>query len=231
MGAIISVGLVLLVGGVLVFYSLMISAGPIPVETSSAEPAQTLAEQPATAAEEPAAAAPTPTPAPTETSPPPTDTPAPAPTATSPPPTDTPAPAPTAMDEPATEMPAPPPSPTSPPAEPASPPVTAAEAEAAFAKGGCGACHTLPGITGAVGQFGPDLSEIGEEAAERIAGYSAEEYIRESILDPDAFIAPKCPAGDCPPGAMPQNFAETLSEDELNLIIGYLSTLGEDESE
>jgi cytochrome c2 len=34
-----------------------------------------------------------------------------------------------------------------------------------FKKGGCTACHTIPGVEGAVGTIGPDLSEIGDVAA------------------------------------------------------------------
>ena len=35
---------------------------------------------------------------------------------------------------------------------------------AAFQKGGCGACHVIPGIPNAAGTIGPDLSKIGETA-------------------------------------------------------------------
>ena len=55
---------------------------------------------------------------------------------------------------------------------------------AAAEKGGCAACHTIPGIPNAQGQVGPDLSNIGADAATRIDGYNAEEYIHESIADP-----------------------------------------------
>ena len=33
------------------------------------------------------------------------------------------------------------------------------EIAAAFQKGGCTACHVIPGIPGAVGTIGPDLSD------------------------------------------------------------------------
>ena len=97
---------------------------------------------------------------------------------------------------------------------------------AATNKGGCGACHKIPGVPGAVGQVGPDLSNIGVVGAERRPGYTAEEYIRESILDPIAFIAPECPFGPCTPGVMPQNFDQFLSPDEVDAIVEFLSTLG-----
>jgi len=89
-------------------------------------------------------------------------------------------------------------------------------------KAGCAACHTIPGIPNAQGQVGPDLTHIGTGAATRIDGYSAEEYIHESIANPPAFTAPKCPTGPCPPGAMPMLH---LTEDEVQALTDYLVTL------
>jgi cytochrome c peroxidase len=118
--------------------------------------------------------------------------------------------------------PAPAPSPT-----PAAAPVAASKAVVAVVnKGTCNACHVIPGVPGAVGIVGPDLSNISAEAGERILGYTAEQYIRESIINPNVFTAPKCPFGlACVPGAMPANLAQTLSEDEINTIVNYLLTL------
>lgn len=95
----------------------------------------------------------------------------------------------------------------------------------AVAKGTCNACHTIPGIPGAVGVVGPNLSNIGNDAATRISGYSAEQYLHESIVDPNAFVAPQCPFGACIAGSMPANLAQTLSEEEINAISAYLLTL------
>jgi len=114
-------------------------------------------------------------------------------------------------------------------AETASPVVQDSSSEdaiSAFNKAGCGGCHTIAGVPGANGQVGPNLSNIGVDGATRIDGYSAEEYVTESILDPNAFIAPECPSGDCPAGVMLQSFAQTLSEDDLSAIVSYLSALG-----
>lgn len=96
------------------------------------------------------------------------------------------------------------------------------EAVAAINKGGCIACHTIPDVPGAVGQIGPDLSQIGLAAATRREGYSAEQYIRESIQDPGAFLAPECPTGPCPAGVMP---VVDLTQTELDSIVNYLTTL------
>ncbi len=92
-------------------------------------------------------------------------------------------------------------------------------------KGTCNACHTIPGIEGAVGIVGPNLAAIGAAAADRIAGYTAEQYIHESIVDPNAFIAPQCPFGACVPGSMPATLVQTLSEAEISLVVDYLLTL------
>jgi len=102
----------------------------------------------------------------------------------------------------------------------------------AFQKGGCGACHKIPGVPNAVGTIGPDLSKIGEMAASRIADSSytgsattGEEYIHESILEPEIFLVPDCPSSACQAGLMPATFASTLSEGEISQIVGYLNTL------
>lgn len=102
----------------------------------------------------------------------------------------------------------------------------------AFQKGGCTACHTVPGVPGAVGTIGPDLSEIGQVVKARLESgeytgmaKSVEEYLTESIQSPDAFIAPNCPAGPCGKGIMPASLAQTLSSDEVNAIVKYLASL------
>ena len=101
----------------------------------------------------------------------------------------------------------------------------------AFQKGGCGACHTIPGVPGAAGQIGPDLSEIGVIADERIAdeGYagaadSAEAYIHESLAKPNAFVVPECPGGPCQEGAMPV-ISNILNEEEMGKVVSYLASL------
>jgi hypothetical protein len=47
-----------------------------------------------------------------------------------------------------------------------------------------------------------------------------EEYIRNSILDPNAQIVAMFQ-----PGIMPQNFAQILSEDQINQIIAFIMSL------
>ena len=47
--------------------------------------------------------------------------------------------------------------------------------------GGCSACHAIDDV--AHGVLGPELNGIGTVATDRIAGYTAEQYLRESIVD------------------------------------------------
>ena len=103
---------------------------------------------------------------------------------------------------------------------------------AAFQKGACGSCHTIAGIPNAVGVIAPDLSNISTMADEHIksdaytgAATTAEEYIHESIVDPNVFVSPACPTGACAPNVMPATMSETLTTDEINSIVTYLKGL------
>lgn len=121
------------------------------------------------------------------------------------------------------------------PAQTVEPPAGLYEKELAvqaIQKGGCAACHVIPGVPGAVGTIGPDLSKIGAEAADLIAtgkytgmAKTTEEYIAESIQAPDAFIAADCPSGPCVKGVMPASLAQTLSAQELDAVVKYLASL------
>jgi cytochrome c oxidase subunit 2 len=86
-----------------------------------------------------------------------------------------------------------------------------AQGELLFGTAGCTGCHA---INGQGGQIGPELTQVYAE--------KGEEYVHESIVNPNAVIAIACPTGSCPSGVMPQNFAEILSEDDINSIIQYL---------
>ncbi|MGB5985720.1 MAG: cytochrome D1 domain-containing protein, partial [Desulfobacterales bacterium] len=103
-----------------------------------------------------------------------------------------------------------------------------------FLKGGCGACHTIPGVPGAAGTIGPDLTEVSVSAqghiqAEEYRGgaTTAEEFIHESISSPDAFVRQDCPGGPCQAGLMPGTFAELFTTAELEALTVYLAGLPE----
>jgi nitrite reductase (NO-forming) len=107
-----------------------------------------------------------------------------------------------------------------------------AEVTAAFEKGACGTCHTIPGIPNSQGVVGPSLENINVMAQEHFnsgsytgSAKTAADYIRESILDPNLFVAPACPTGACAPNVMPATLKDTLSKDEVNAIVQYLGEL------
>jgi cytochrome c oxidase subunit 2 len=82
-----------------------------------------------------------------------------------------------------------------------------------FIELGCGGCHSLDGSGG---PQGPTLQGIGEAAATRVEGYTAGQYLRESILLPCEHLA-----GDyrC---FMPQEYGERLDLQNLADLIAYL---------
>ncbi len=97
-------------------------------------------------------------------------------------------------------------------------------------KGGCGACHVIPGVPNAIGKIGPDLSKIGLIAQNRIKeeGYTgkaknAREYIEESLVNPTVYISKDCPGGPCQPTMPP--VTAVLSKDEIKAIVDYLMQL------
>ncbi|MEE9325442.1 MAG: c-type cytochrome [Dehalococcoidia bacterium] len=134
----------------------------------------------------------------------------------------TPAPTPTSAATPTSVAPTPTsaaPTPTSTPVEAALPgdPETGRQL---FISGGCIVCHTISNIPEATGTIGPSQDDVATRAATRVEGLSAEEYIRQSILDPNAFVVEGFPAN-----VMPQIYDTLFSEEELNDLVAFLLTL------
>jgi mono/diheme cytochrome c family protein len=101
---------------------------------------------------------------------------------------------------------------------------------AVFNTNGCSGCHTIQGVSNGV--VGPNLSKIGTDAAEIIKqpGYTGqakapEDFIRESIVNPNAYVAPNCPGGPCQPNIMPGTFGQTIQPAALDDLVKYLSSL------
>jgi hypothetical protein len=112
--------------------------------------------------------------------------------------------------------------PTAPPEPTTTPrPIEGTEPEAIIQNAGCGSCHKI-GAIGEAHKVGPDLSFIGVTASERVPEVSAEAYIRQSILDPNAYLAPECPNAPCMPGIMPQNYHTRLSDEQIETLVSFL---------
>ena len=72
----------------------------------------------------------------------------------------------------------------------------------------CARCHNINGLNTVC----PDLSDVGlrREAA----------YLRQSILDPNAYIVPGFPAD-----VMPQNFPQILTSADVDTLVNFLLSL------
>jgi mono/diheme cytochrome c family protein len=81
----------------------------------------------------------------------------------------------------------------------------------------CSACHRIGDDGGGTG--GPPLTHLGSAAAARTAGLSAEDYVRESIFDPGAYVVPGYP------DTMPRGQARDLSPDDVDALVRYLLSL------
>jgi cytochrome c2 len=81
----------------------------------------------------------------------------------------------------------------------------------------CRSCHlNTPTGFGASQMTGPNLVGVGERAGTRIAGLDAAAYIRQSILHPNEFLVEGYPP------AMFPNYADYLTEQDINDLIAYL---------
>jgi cytochrome c oxidase subunit 2 len=83
-----------------------------------------------------------------------------------------------------------------------------------FVNNGCNSCHTLK-AAGATAKIGPDLDKLPQEA--KGAGKPLEAFVRESIVDPNAYVAPGYPKN-----VMPQTFG-SLPKDQLDALVQYLA--------
>ena len=87
----------------------------------------------------------------------------------------------------------------------------------------CASCHTIQGV--AQGVLGPPLDGIASAAGGRIPGYSAEEYIRESIVEPDAYTAGTADglSQDYQEGLMTATMAGiVLTDEDVEALVEFL---------
>jgi mono/diheme cytochrome c family protein len=84
--------------------------------------------------------------------------------------------------------------------------------EQIFTAGGCAGCHTLAKAN-ATGTIGPSLDDLAAAAG---GGGSPEDFVTESVLDPDAEVADGFQAGVMP------SYEGRLSEEQLQALAEYL---------
>jgi mono/diheme cytochrome c family protein len=85
----------------------------------------------------------------------------------------------------------------------------------------CAQCHSVTADQARI--IGPGLYNLQAVAGTYVPGENVVEYIHNSIVNPNAFIAPGDPP--FPPNLMPQNWGDVLTPQELNDVIAYLLTL------
>ena len=83
---------------------------------------------------------------------------------------------------------------------------------------GCVSCHKYDESKGDQ-KKAPFTKGTYARAGTRVPGMSADEYLKESILTPDAFVVESYKKGD-----MYQKWAQDLSEQEIADLIAYLQT-------
>lgn len=81
----------------------------------------------------------------------------------------------------------------------------------------CASCHSLDGTR----IVGPSWEGLAERAPTRIEGISGVDYIRDSILNPSAYVV------EGYDDLMPDSFGETLTHDEIDDVIAFLYSLDE----
>ncbi|MCA9918803.1 MAG: c-type cytochrome, partial [Anaerolineales bacterium] len=97
-------------------------------------------------------------------------------------------------------------------------------AVAIIEQAGCFACHRIESM-GRGGKIGPGWDELGLVADSRVVGLSAEEYVRQSILEPQAFTVE---GFETQANTMPADFGERLSPEEVDLLVDFLLDLSGD---
>jgi mono/diheme cytochrome c family protein len=83
-------------------------------------------------------------------------------------------------------------------------------------RAGCATCHS---VEEGVDLVGPSLAGVGTRAADRVPGLSAEEYLRQSILEPDAYVVEPYSAG------VMQSWDGVLGDAQVDALVAYLLSL------
>jgi mono/diheme cytochrome c family protein len=94
----------------------------------------------------------------------------------------------------------------------------ATSGEQIFTAAGCAGCHTFA-PAGSNGDIGPNLDELAAAAGDREPGTSAEDYVRESLVAPDAFLTEGFG------NAMP-SYEGRLTDEQIQTLVDYLLETG-----
>jgi cytochrome c oxidase subunit 2 len=92
-----------------------------------------------------------------------------------------------------------------------------------FTDTGCNACHTLADAESDA-TVGPNLDELAAQAAKlgRQQGQTPAEYVRTSIVEPNAFVV-----SGFQEGLMPGDYGNQLSDAEIDTLVEYLLSVSE----
>jgi mono/diheme cytochrome c family protein len=91
-----------------------------------------------------------------------------------------------------------------------------AQGKSVFASNGCGACHTFR-PAGSSATIGPDLDTKPALDAKK-SNMQLAAFIRESIVNPNAYIA-----SGYAKGVMPQTFGSTLTKTQLDDLVAFIA--------
>ena len=61
------------------------------------------------------------------------------------------------------------------------------DGQVVFLTSGCTSCHSVDGVS-ETGRIGPNLTYLADRAGTRVEGLTAGEYVRQSVLEPQAYI-------------------------------------------
>ncbi len=84
----------------------------------------------------------------------------------------------------------------------------------------CARCHAIKQNEQSATGLGTNFYDIGTRAGSPVPGQSAEEYLRTSITDPDAYLA-----GNFQDGLMYRGYAKALMPQQIEDLVAYMLTL------
>jgi cytochrome c2 len=90
--------------------------------------------------------------------------------------------------------------------------------KAVFTSAGCSGCHTFS-AAGASGTVGPNLDNAISKDAQADGNMDLDAFIKESIIDPGAYV----PAGS-PDGVMPPDFGTSLTSKQIDDLVAFISS-------